>query len=417
MKMLRRVSTLLVIATLVLSTGLTGVSSAAGGQQSFKAEGTVTLTDLEPLTPYKEGFRIGPPVDPKGTGVYQAFNDDGSLDVIVDPNTVYWRWDAAKNKYVKDTYDHVVAVANFVKVTGKYTQLNNGNYVVTAKQVSVPPKDTTPRPANPQPMTVKDYNFNRHFNLVGSPTQSGGKVFFTGTYSDELAFVMGDFSFFNNTHVQAITQHHHDKATIHVLPTTSFKVQNPNTLKYEEASRDQAIVVGQEIRVVGKYGWIGNDWQFIANRVWRPSKLGGGGRIAFNEVSRQTNPGSQTSPGVVDGTRYDGETAAGDGQLDPGPFGLSLDWAFNPGTGEWDFYGSWIATNGGGFGTIEGTISGSYSTANSTITGTAILDSGTGRWEGVTGAGAVTGTGVGPIGNFGPPLTFDGGWVFQVYRT
>lgn len=418
MKLVFRWMVAFVVAIAAMGTGLADVTSAGPtNYQTFKAEGDVTSNDAYPVTPMKEAFKIGPPISNATGGVEAAYNDDGSLTVLVDANTDYYYFDATRGFYKKGTYDDVVKVGEYVRVNGKYAQVGDGSaYQATAKQVYLPPRTTPPPPPNPVPTSTKDYTLNRHFAAGGAPTQEGTNVVI---YSDYFGMVLGNLTFTNNSHVQQVADHHYGKLPIVAMDGyTTFRVQREDG-KYRDGTKEETIVRGEPIFVAGRYMWDLNDWRFFAKYVWKPTRPAGtGGSIIFNEHTQLANAGSSPAPGEYQNRAYAGETFGGSSDVDPGPLALTeMSWTYNAGTGQWDYVGNWTATQGQGYGHIGGTLSGSWKPSDGTLTGTLILDEGSGRWAGLTGYGIITaGVGVSPPLGSQPPSTFDGQWQLTVFR-
>ena len=417
-----------VVAIGAIATGLSDVAPAGpSSYRTFKAEGDVTTADNVPATPIKEGFTIGPPVLNTTGNPEETFNDDGSLSVRVDPNTQYYYFDAVKARYKQGTYEQVVIAGEYIRVNGRITEVEDGAADVLAVRVYLPPKTTSP-PPNPLPKTTRDYTLSRHFAAFGSPTQEGTRVVI---YSDYLGFVLGNITYTNNDHVQAIADHHFNKLPIVALDGyTRFRIQredDPNTTfdestRYRDGTKEETIVRGESVWAAGRYMWDRDDWRFFAKYVWKPTKTASAtaGQLIFNEHV------TVTDPGVADGTEwtgrdYEGSTAGGDGKIDPGPIEITdTNWSYDSSTNVWQFDGLWRATQAQSEtkGELSGTISGSWSRSDGSLTGSMIIDNGTGRYEGITGFGRInTGTAIGGLVPNQPPETLDSQWQFTLFRS
>ena len=420
-----------IVAALValgaIATGLADVAPAGPtSQRTFKAEGNVTAADNVPATPTKEGFTVGPPVLNTTGNPEEAFNDDESLSIRVDVNTQYYYYDLAKARYKQGTYEQVVIAGEYIRVNGRITELQ-GAFDVLAVRVYLPPKNTTPPPPNPLPKTTKDYTLNRHFAAFGAPTQEGTKVVI---YSDYLGFVLGDITYTNNDHVQAIADHHFNKLPIVAIDgVTKFRVQredDPSTAvdestRYRDGTKEETIVRGESVWVAGRYMWDRNDWRFFANYVWKPTKRASStaGQLVFNAHVGVSDPGTVDGNNEWTGRDYAGNTAGGDGNIDPGPLEITdTSWSYDISTNVWHYVGSWKATQRSGAGTLSGTISGTWSRSDGKLTGSMIIDTGTGRFAGITGFGRITtGAALGGLVPNQPPDTLDGHWQFTLFRS
>ena len=429
MRFWKRTLVLLIAASVAAGATMSGTAGAGPTKyESFKAEGTVATDDTTPETPLKEAFQIAAPVNTFGNvGVDRAKNPDGSLDVRAQATTKYYRFDMAQGRYVKGNYDNTVEAGAVVRAYGKYGKIGDA-YEVLADTIYQPPRLITPRPPNPACTTVKDRTYGRKFNVVGDVLRTGTNLTNLGIYSDFFGFVLTNLGPTNNSHIAAVAAHdvgnlgvntiltgeQNTQTGFHVPFTTRYRKQDPTTLKWSESTKDETIVVGNQLQAAGRYGCELNDWRQLAQFVWNPVRGATQGSIKFTEVATKTESGTQGN-GTVDDTEYDGTVATGDVTVASGsPFALdNVDWEFNSTTNSWDFEGEWVWTNTQGFGSLLGTVGGSWNVGTGNISGTVILTSGNGRYSDYVGAGSITGSGLSSLGG-GPPSTFDATWFISV---
>ena len=366
-----------VAATMVIPTAVSADDTA--DVKTFSAIGTVGLEDVQPATPMKEGFTLtDAQLPPQAESARQP---DGSVPIYVRPDTKYYLYDPNTQTSKASTYDELVQTGTEMKVGGQVASVG-GATQLTARWVWVPVPAPGTKVPNPQPSAPRDYTFQRTFNVVGTVLQTG--AWLPGSnlvYSDSLGFVGGLFTFTNNAHVTQIVGAHKGKLNLNTTPATTYYKQDPNTGKYTKTNVTKAdvITVGAEVRVVGKYGWVGNDWRFIVNSVWSPPKTVSRGAIGW------------TTALSGDGTTYDGFNV-GDGEVSPGSTELVVTSWSPQSSGVWNVTGTWTAGDSNNKGTVSGTFDGTWDPTTGDFDAMVVVTDGTGREAGLTGSGTFEGS-------------------------
>lgn len=379
-----------VMASLATITFTPAGADETADVRTFAAEGTVADEDLDPSTPLQEGFTLVDATLPDQAA--GAEREDGSVPVHVRPDTKYYRYDAMTQSSKPGSYESVILAGTRLKVGGHVTTVA-GQRRLTARWIWAPPPPADPKPVNPQPEGVRDFSFQRTFNVVGEVLQTGSRFpTWNGAYGEAFGFVAGNFLSFNNPHIERVAQAHHGKLSFTVTPQTTFYLQTSNG-SYRKVSQGEAISLGAPVRVAGKYAWVLDDWQLLVRSVWQPMKETARGAIEWQSAVDRSG----------DGTVYEGVNLAGDVEVHPGTTELRLDWATDP-SGIWSATGTWRAGDLGGAGTIGGPVEGTWDPATGAFEAIAVLEQGTGRHHNLTGSGTVVGQSAPqPSGNVSPP--------------
>ncbi len=278
MKTLARVGAAVVAA--LVGGGILVTSSNAASltrYDDFKAEGTVGAI----RTGVNNSFDIAPPINNFGNqAIMNGANPDGSLSIQTKFDTKYFRYDSVKAKYVGGTFADTVVLGEPVRAAGRYTQVGS-SYTFTADKVWQPPKTTGSAPPNPPCDIPQDFLFKRHFNIKGSVHQTGYNLTNLGIYSDFFGFSLFPVTASAPAHAGNVIAHDSgvmganviltgEQNTIagYIAPTTRYRKQNPDTLKWEESTKDDTIMRGGPVQVTGHYGCMFADWRFLAQKVW-----------------------------------------------------------------------------------------------------------------------------------------------------
>jgi hypothetical protein len=110
---------------------------------------------------------------------------------------------------------------------------------------------------------------------------------------------------------------------------------------------------------------------------------------------------------------YDGIVTTGT-QLNPGDIKLATTWSQDEQTQLWVVTGTWRASRSDGLGSASGSFSGTWNPSTGAWNASAIMDTGTGRFAGYTGAG--TFSGVNPSAS-APAQTLNGDFNLAVGKT
>ena len=343
---------------------------------TFGAIGTVELEDLQPATPMKEGFTLSSDTQlpPQAEAARQP---DGTVPIYVRPDTKYYLYDPNTQTSKAATYDDLVQTGTEMKVGGQVATVG-GATQLTARWIWVPVPAPGTRVPNPQPSTPRDYTFQRTFNIVGSVLQTGARFpGWGGPYSDSFGFVAGLLTFTNNAHVAQVAGAHKSKLNLNTLPTTTYYKQGSNG-KYAKVTKAEAVTLGADVRAVGKYAWVGDDWRFLVTSVWAPAKTVSRGAIGW------------TAALSGDGAAYDGFNV-GDAEVSPGSTHLDVTWTPQS-SGPWQATGTWTAGDSNNKGTVSGTFDGTWDPASGQFDAIVVVTDGTGREAGLTGSGTFDGS-------------------------
>jgi hypothetical protein len=396
--------------------------------QSFMIEaGTVASAEAPNSSGTHQQFGVACPVttDPAFIGDgSQPTCQDGEITILVQPTTKFYQ-QGDDGQYHASTYEVTIAAGATLRVGGKWARGGSGSYELYATYIWNPGTNIQDPPANPFPSTVQDFNQSRRFVVDSTVKQTGMTLTFAGPWGSVYGFVVGNIpnpdGYYKNEHLQRVAAAHRDPVTldpqlkITTDPATKFYVQKcvPDC-KFYASTKDETVnpdpVTGApaQVRAAGSYGWgPEGDWRLLATYVWRPSPTAVTGRILFGE---QSNQSSTTAMSASTDASYDGVVSTGT-QLNPGSMKLATTWSFDDQSSVWVVTGTWRATRTDGLGTASGSFSGTWKPSTGALNASAVMDSGTGRFAGYTGAGTFTGTNPAPDG---PSPTLNGDFNLAV---
>lgn len=428
MGVLRRIifgATAVLVGFTILAVKPAGAQLPANYQSFMIESGTVSSAEDPNASGTHQQFGVACPVatDPAfiGDGSTPTCSN-GEITILVTPQTKFYKLEG-DGAYHASTYEGAIAAGATLRVGGKWARENQNSYQLYATYIWNPGTGISDPPANPFPSNVQDFNFSRRFVVDATVVQTGMQLTWAGVWGDAYGFVAGRITnYYENEHLQRIAAAHRDPVThdpqlkVTTDPATKFYVEKclPEC-KYYPSKKDETVnpVAGQpaQVRAAGSYAWgAEGDWRLVATYVWRPSPTAVTGRILFGEQSTLAAPTPMSASGEA---TYDGIVTTGT-QLNPGEIKLATIWSQDEQTRLWVVTGTWRASRTDGLGSASGSFSGTWNSSTGAWNASAIMDAGTGRFAGYTGAG--TFSGVNPSAS-APAQTLSGDFNLAVGKT